>query len=805
MKRRSFLQGGLGVAAEAGASHLTDGTPLSSSMIEDLGRAQMATTYPIPHSTRQTNILVGNGGSVYGPFSSLQIFDIEDVRVYLRQPGNKEFTAVPVTVTKASNLPLDFFTITFPSAVTGTTEFVVSSERIAARSKAVGHGSSVDITALERELSQVAATQQELRRDINRAVMVELGQDPQKLPLPDSTGNVIGWRDGGLANISATEFIEQAGLASQEQGLRADVNLASRAAAISTFHPLIAPDYIRTAGYAVPGDRGGAVYKRVPFQPSHPGTLSITTLIGTIVWYEFTGDEVTLFQLGAKGDATPFVSGSGADDTVAWNDTAAVAVALKIPMKVPFLPSNKAFRLTTRTDYPSEITIKGDGADVTVGFATNFPNGGAWVYLDHLHEGFYFRDDDQIGASKKFARLKGVGVVRNQPPPRPGWAPLPAAHDLRVEYNVDLEDTIFLSSSKIAIVRSAGLLQTRRVRGQPLIVGYECERSSDVQRWDGDHWWPYWSQDQNVKTYTIANALGYKVRRADGLMITNPFGIWYKRLFYAEDAKGDGSGLANFHIANAYADVGGGAIEIVSEYYAAYGSVTGYLCNSSIDGAPSEGAAFRLRGAAPSQINLEMRSNRSPEEAVYVSGAAHRIRLNAGHIEGWSYVKPGRYALKATDGAVIDVIHEADFALGNGLFYTHDHSSRIIFPIKFDLAKSAASETGFYSRRVSVEDDAVGVVAVPSGDKTCNLHITPTAVPSNGNPAGSIWGRATENPSASPISLSHTANVTVTTGVLTGTTGIDGNLTISFANDGNIYIENRTGSIRTYILTLLGN
>lgn len=582
-------------------------------------------------------------------------------------------------------------------------------------------------------------------------------------------------------------------------------NIPSRAYAISSFHPKTAPDYIKTAGYAAAGDRGGALYKKVGSEPSHAGKFSITTLGAATVWYEFSEDEVTLLQLGAKGDSTPFTTGSGTDDTTAWNNTAAVAVALSIPMKVPSLPSNKAFRLTSRTDYPNELTIKGEGAEVTTGLSTNYPDGGSWIYLDHLGEGFYFRDDLNVGASKKFARLKGLGIVRNQAAPAPGWTPTAAAHDIRSEFNVDLDDVMFLSSSKIALVRSAGQLQTRRIRGQPLALGYECERSSDVQRWDGDHWWPYWSQDANVKAYTMANALCYKVRRADGLMITNPFSIWYKRLFYAEDAPGDGSGLANFHIANPYSDVGGGGIEIVSEFYPAYGTISGYLCNSNLDGAPSDGAAFRLRGATASQIDLGIRSNRSPEEVIYVSGAAHKVTVRPGRFNGWAFVTSGRYMIKAENGATIELANAVEIGASNGLLYSSDASSRIIFPAQYDSGKSLAVTTGFMSRRVAIADDTAVAITLPSTDKAAILCLTPVVVPGAGEPAGLVWGRATASPSAVVVALANTSNIVVTTGVLTGTTGIDGNTTISFANDGNCYIENRRGASRSYIVTILGN
>lgn len=162
----------------------------------------MSTTpYPVPRSTRQTDILVGNGGKVYGPFDGLQIFDNEDVVVYSRATTDVPFSAVPVTVAKVSGLSFDFFTIEFAENVPATTQFVVSSERVAERSAGVKKGTQLDMTALEKELSKIATTDQELRRDVDRAVKADFGAAEQTLPPPDN-GRFLGWSNGKLANLS---------------------------------------------------------------------------------------------------------------------------------------------------------------------------------------------------------------------------------------------------------------------------------------------------------------------------------------------------------------------------------------------------------------------------------------------------------------------------------------------------------------------------------------------------------------------------------------------------------------------------
>lgn len=61
-----------------------------------------------------------------------------------------------------------------------------------------------------------------------------------------------------------------------------------------------------------------------------------------------------------------------------------------------------------------------------------------------------------------------------------------------------------------------------------------------------------------------------------------------------------------------------------------------------------------------------------------------------------------------------------------------------------------------------------------------------------------IWALVSYN-TATPAIAKHTggANLDVTTGVLTGTTGVDTNFTISAHTDGKLYLENRRGGART--------
>ncbi|NTF67686.1 hypothetical protein [Rhizobium rhizogenes] len=145
--------------------------------------------YPIPRQLRQTDVFVGDGGAVYSGFN-FKVFDADDVTVWTRVLGEDVFVReLDVTVEKVSDLPFDDFTVTFLSGQPVTTEIVVLSARLDSRSAGVINGTRIDPTALEKELSKIATIEQELRRDIDRAVRSDFGAPSFVIqsPIPDGS------------------------------------------------------------------------------------------------------------------------------------------------------------------------------------------------------------------------------------------------------------------------------------------------------------------------------------------------------------------------------------------------------------------------------------------------------------------------------------------------------------------------------------------------------------------------------------------------------------------------------------------
>lgn len=107
------------------------------------------------------------------------------------------------------------------------------------------------------------------------------------------------------------------------------------------------------------------------------------------------------------------------------------------------------------------------------------------------------------------------------------------------------------------------------------------------------------------------------------------------------------------------------------------------------------------------------------------------------------------------------------------------------------------------SRRITLADDQATSVDMPLSGGTALMAISSTLASTTANPRGLVWVNADASPTVVNVSLTSTTNVGLTGGALTGTTGTDGNFTLSAHTDGKLYLENRTGGSRTFTIEFL--
>lgn len=115
----------------------------------------------------------------------------------------------------------------------------------------------------------------------------------------------------------------------------------------------------------------------------------------------------------------------------------------------------------------------------------------------------------------------------------------------------------------------------------------------------------------------------------------------------------------------------------------------------------------------------------------------------------------------------------------------------------YDLNPLGSRDMGSHLREIiAIADDVA--VSIYIGNQTIMLSLVSS---SSNTLYGMVRARVGNSASSALITGS---GITVTTGVLNGTTGTDGNFTISPANDGYLYIENRAGAARTITIDVMG-
>ncbi|GCA49308.1 hypothetical protein KGO5_01751 [Sinorhizobium sp. KGO-5] len=329
----------------------------------------MTNPYPIPRGVRQTDVLVGNGGRVYGPFDGLKVFDTEDVEVLVRPVDAEFFSTASVTVAKVSSEPFDYFTVEFPYDVPTTTRYQVRSVRLAERSAGVEKGTRIDMTGLEKELSKIATTQQELRRDVFPAdpeladgdiLMVKDGRMVPGPDLPALAAEAQAARD--IAVAAAADLIAQG-----------NVPIYSTVDALAVLEIPQGTTAFQTRGFHELGIGPGMFIDPVDADPARSDYVEVTVkpVSGPPVqrWYreaQETG-RIDLARHGLFGDAA---TNNLRDETTTFLD--AVEVMADRGLKGLTSPGGRGYKLIHGA-VPADFDFDGGGSTLFADFSEHEP------------------------------------------------------------------------------------------------------------------------------------------------------------------------------------------------------------------------------------------------------------------------------------------------------------------------------------------------------------------------------------------------------------------------------------------------
>jgi hypothetical protein len=164
-----------------------------------------------------------------------------------------------------------------------------------------------------------------------------------------------------------------------------------------------------------------------------------------------------------------------------------------------------------------------------------------------------------------------------------------------------------------------------------------------------------------------------------------------------------------------------------------------------------------------------------------------------------------------------------DFQVGNGIggwikktleevktiigFYAHSHSTGDGAQIEFAslsgignvVSKNSEGDILIGKNYNSIADDEFFTVPL---DNVSSLFMF--IVQMRSGSTSTNWALGSCKAQASSVCEAYVkgTNTDTTTGPLTGTTGIDGRLTVSVHTDGNLYVENRTGARRNFTVKI---
>lgn len=159
----------------------------------------------------------------------------------------------------------------------------------------------------------------------------------------------------------------------------------------------------------------------------------------------------------------------------------------------------------------------------------------------------------------------------------------------------------------------------------------------------------------------------------------------------------------------------------------------------------------------------------------------------------------GSYGVRCNGACAVTIT--ADYTGSNGAANEFTENNGTIqtgaTALTVDFEGQQIITSGHYRQVGAIADDTVLEIDLGSTARivTVAFHMNVSTT------VGTFVGRTVSSPFCSLVSGT---GFTATTGVLTGTTGVDGAFTVSMATDGKVYLENRLGASRTVTVDIMG-
>ena len=360
-------------------------------------------------------------------------------------------------------------------------------------------------------------------------------------------------------------------------------------------------------------------------------------------------------------DTTAGIAGNDDTDSV----TKAIADALTGRVHRVRVPKG-IFNLTAPiTITGGGIHLEGDGNASYKSSSTTAANPqgtGSMFHLAHTGKGFIVASggDSPNGSGMRFSN---IGTMRDQPIPTSGaFTPVASDFDFVVE-NIDTTfESVLLLNAYNGIVSSAGTrLTIAGLRGQPLNIGLQIDRSYDVCRLCDIHFWPYWTSNVEVWKWMVANATAIILGRVDNPMLSNIFGIFYRNGILVRNTADDSTlgpgGTTSFlQGCNVQFDSTQTALFVDSSTSAFTAQFTNLIgqgigASDALIGSVGNNSGVVLAGAAAVVDINNLQLTQHKANSIQVTGINNVLRIANANFTNWNASSSGFPAVDVSVGA----------------------------------------------------------------------------------------------------------------------------------------------------------
>ncbi|QDZ10511.1 hypothetical protein [Devosia ginsengisoli] len=215
-----------------------------------------------------------------------------------------------------------------------------------------------------------------------RALQATTGNAPPTLPTTSNTYWLLVARAGTDGAGTVTSIVAGDGIAVDNTDPTAPIisvtvvggGASATLVEAAALTPSVAPEFVRTEGYAEAGDGGGALYKKVDTEPAHAGKFSVTLDDGvTVVWYEIASNPMTPAMVGGNA-----------------NDAAEIAFRAGLPLRTGVQEEAKLFFNPTTEAAANTDTARYDALKLAIDWQRScMPGDDSKIWIE-IADGYHY-------------------------------------------------------------------------------------------------------------------------------------------------------------------------------------------------------------------------------------------------------------------------------------------------------------------------------------------------------------------------------------------------------------------------------